>query len=271
MHTDSSLAAVRFPWRVGLLWGITAAALAALALHGPIAQPVSYHAFADERTLLGIPNFWNVVSNLPFVLLGLAGLWRLRRRPPGVLPGLAACHAAFFAGAVGIGLGSAWYHLRPDSATLAWDRLPMTVAFMAFFAIVLGEHLGVRLARRALPALLLAGLGSVLYWVLSERLGGSDLRPYLLVQFLPVLLTPLILLLFPSRLTRVGWLWLLLALYVVAKGVEHFDAALYEHLGGLSGHTLKHLLAAGSLWCMVAGMSRRRPRAALGEAHLKLT
>lgn len=264
MDLDHRLpAAARLPWREALLLGLAAAAVAGLALHGPIAQPAAYHAFADDRTLLGIPNFWNVVSSLPFTWLGLLGLWRLRRRPPGVLPGLQACHAALFAGAVGIGLGSAWYHLRPDGATLVWDRLPMTITFMAFFAIVLGEHLSPRLARRALPALLLMGLASVLYWVFSERLGVSDLRPYLLVQFLPMLLTPLILLLYPSRLTRVGWLWLLLALYVMAKGAEHFDAALYEHLAGLSGHTLKHLLAAGSLWCMVAAMRRRRPRAAL--------
>ena len=247
------------PWRAALLLLAGAAAVLALALHGPIPQPASYHAFADQRTLLGIPHFWNVVSSLPFSVLGLAGLRRLRSRPPGLLPGLKACYAACFAGAVGIGLGSGWYHLRPDNASLVWDRLPMTVAFMGLFTAVLGEHIGTRLARRALPGLLLAGVGSVAYWVLSERLGTSDLRPYLLVQFLPMALVPLILLLYPSRLTGVGWLWALLGLYAVAKLLEGLDAALFEHLGLIGGHALKHLVAAGALGCLVLALRKRQP------------
>lgn len=248
-------------WRAALLLLMAAMALVALVWHGPIPQPAGYHAFADQRALLGIPHFWNVVSSLPFTLTGLAGLWvLLRTRPPGAVAELKSCYATAFAGAVLIGLGSAWYHLRPDNATLVWDRLPMTVTFMAFFAIVIGEHIDARLARRALPGLLLAGLGSVAYWALSERLGLSDLRPYLLVQFLPMALIPLILLLYPSRLTGVGLLWTLLGLYGVAKALESFDAALFEQLELLSGHTLKHLLAAGSLGCLVVGLRVRRVR-----------
>jgi hypothetical protein len=251
-------------WRAAFLLLLAAAAGLALLLHGPIAQPAAYHAFADRRALLGLPHFCNVVSSLPFTLVGLAGLQLLRRgRAPGALPQLRGCYAAFFAGAAAIGLGSTAYHLAPDNASLVWDRLPMTVTFMAFFAIVLGEHASPRLARRALPALLLAGLGSVLYWAVSERLGASDLRPYVLVQFLPMLLIPLLLLLYPSRLTRVGLLWALLALYGAAKALEHFDAAVFKALGQLvSGHTLKHLLSALALACMVLALRVRRPRAA---------
>ena len=40
--------------------GLAAASLAALLLLPPILQDQSYHRFADERTLFGIPNFWNV-------------------------------------------------------------------------------------------------------------------------------------------------------------------------------------------------------------------
>ena len=44
----------------------------ALLLHGPIAQWASYHAFADQRELWGIPHAADVLSNLPFAI---AGLW----------------------------------------------------------------------------------------------------------------------------------------------------------------------------------------------------
>jgi hypothetical protein len=59
---------------VAALLGLMAASLAILPLLPPIPQDPSYHQFADQRTLLGIPNFWNVVSNLPFVLVGAIGL-----------------------------------------------------------------------------------------------------------------------------------------------------------------------------------------------------
>ena len=85
----------------------------------PILQDPAYHLFADHRTLLGIPNFWNVITNLAFLAAALLG-WRLNRF-------LAAATAA-------VGLGSAWYHLQPDDAHLFWDRLPMAVVFMALIA-----------------------------------------------------------------------------------------------------------------------------------------
>ena len=57
-----------------ILLGLAAASLAALLLLPPIPQDQSYHKFADQRTLFGTPNFWNVVSNFPFIAIGLAGL-----------------------------------------------------------------------------------------------------------------------------------------------------------------------------------------------------
>src|SRR5215469_14244357 len=39
-----------------------------------IPQPQSYHSFADQRTILDIPNFWNVASNVPFAIVGWWGL-----------------------------------------------------------------------------------------------------------------------------------------------------------------------------------------------------
>ena len=59
---------------------LTVASLAGLSLIPPIPQDQSYHQFADQRTLFGIPNVWNVVSNLPFIAVGAAGLARFHRQ-----------------------------------------------------------------------------------------------------------------------------------------------------------------------------------------------
>ncbi len=37
-------------------------------------QAAGYHEFADTRIFLGIPNFLNVISNIPFLLVGILGL-----------------------------------------------------------------------------------------------------------------------------------------------------------------------------------------------------
>ena len=54
--------------------GLVAGSLAGLLLLPPISQDQGYHHFADQRTLFGVPNFWNVVSNLPFMAVGSVGL-----------------------------------------------------------------------------------------------------------------------------------------------------------------------------------------------------
>jgi hypothetical protein len=229
--------------RLALLGAIALAALVALWLQGPIPQPQAYHAFADARTLLGVPNFWNVASNLPFPLLAAWGLWRVRSGP---LDPLADAQRPawwiFFLGAFAVGFGSAWYHLHPDNASLVWDRLPMTLAFMALFAALLGEHLDVRLGRRALWPLLVVGLASVAWWHLTESRGHGDLRFYAAVQFLPLLMIPGLLLAFP-RPGR-GPLWVVLALYALAKALEHWDAAILAAIGLTGGHAFKHVAAA---------------------------
>ncbi len=207
-----------------------------------------------------MPNGWDVLSNLPFLLVGLLGLFSLcRGRAPGCLSALRPAYICFFAGTALVGLGSAYYHLAPTNETLVWDRLPMTVAFMAFFSIVVGEHLGANKGARLLVPLLIVGGLSVVYWALTERAGHGDLRPYIFVQFVPLLLVPVILLLFPSALSGSGYFWGVLAAYGVAKALEHWDVPIFHALGGLSGHTLKHLAAALGTFFVWLAVTRRRP------------
>lgn len=216
-----------------------AATLALWTLLPPLAQDPAYHAFADQRTLLGIPHGANVLSNLGFLAVGLAGLWR--RPPPGVHR---LAWRGFYLGLVLTALGSGWYHLAPDDARLALDRAAMAVAFMSLLGLVLDDRLGGGLADRRLGALLLAGVAAVVYWHVTEQAGRGDLRPYLLVQFLPLLLLPVVLLARPARTLHGGPLWLSLALYLLAKAAEAADDQLLAWTGMLSGHTAKHLLGA---------------------------
>lgn len=246
--------------RVALLAVVALAASVLVALQGPIAQPADYHQFADQRALGGIANYMNVLSNVAFVLVGALGVAALLRHPvpPGGLPALRMAYRVFFVGALLIGFGSGWYHLAPDNARLVWDRLPMTLSFMALVAVVVGEHIDPRLGRRLLWPLIAVGVGSVWYWAWGEARGQGDLRPYVLVQFLPLLLLPLILLLWRSAFESARDLWALIALYALAKAFELADQVLFAAGEVISGHSLKHLVAAVAMAMLLRALLVRR-------------
>ena len=239
-------------WRHALLAFIAIGSLAALFAAPPMAQDRAYHAFADQRELLGIANFADVVSNVAFLLVGVAGLQMcVGRRPSGAR----TCWIVFFAGVALVSLGSAYYHLAPDNGTLVWDRLPMTIASMGLFVAVLAEHVGPR-AARLLPSALVLGLASVAYWHFFD-----DLRPYVWVQLAPLLTIPVVIAVYPKRRDGRWHLLAALALYALAKLAESWDGPIFATTReALSGHTVKHLLAA--LACLVVyAMLAQRSRA----------
>ncbi len=245
------------PCAQNLTGPVALAALLALTICGllwmpPVHQDSAYHSFADQRAWLGIPNFWNVFSNLPFLAVAAAGAWVLRRGPAFVAGWERAAHWLLVAGAAAVALGSGYYHWAPDSSTLFWDRLPMTLMFMSLLAVTLGERLSLRLGGLLLLPLIILGVASVLSW----RLTG-DLRFYGAVQFFPMLALPLLLMLCPGRYTGQRGTWWMIGLYVAAKLLELNDIALADYLPG-GGHPWKHLAAALALLAYFAGIARRR-------------
>ncbi|MBI2224282.1 MAG: ceramidase domain-containing protein [Betaproteobacteria bacterium] len=246
--------------RLSILLAVAAASAVAVAFLEPIAQPSGYHVFADRRRIWGVPNFWDVVSSLPFLAVGLAGTIQLLGPwPRGALLSLRPAYLFFFISMIFAAFGSAYYHLAPTHDTLVWDRLPMAVAFMAFFAVIVGEHISARLGRLLLWPLLAFGLVSVAYWHVTEEAGRGDLRLYIIVQYLPMALIPLILLLFPSAFSHVRWIWALLGAYGVAKLLELADEPVFSALHVVSGHTLKHLVAALGVYLFLHALRRRHP------------
>ncbi len=230
---------------------VICAAVTAAAFFVPrIAQDPLYHQFADQNSLLSIPNALNVLTNLFFGWVGIEGLYRLHRQKSLlVVNEILPTYFGFFVSLILVAGGSAYYHWSPDNQTLIWDRLPMTIAFMSFFTILLAERISSSLAATLYPLLLVAGIASIIYWYVSEQAGQGDLRPYALIQFLPLLLTPLILLMLQSLYTRSSDIWWFLAWYLIAKLCEVYDEEIFSGLIVISGHSLKHI--AASIGCLV--------------------
>lgn len=245
--------------------GVKRALLAVLALGSlaaafavpPIPQDPRYHEFADQRTLLGVPHFMDVASNLPFFVAGACALVQLRTkkeiyypvpeaRPYWVLLALAVLFTTF---------GSAVYHVAPSDATLFVDRLPMALGFSAMLAIMGLEWVAPSGSGKLLAnGILITGLGSLVYSRWSQ-----DLRFYFLLQGWAMVFVPLIIALFPAPARGTAMLVLGAAAYGVAKVFELVDGPIFRLTGVLSGHTLKHLAAALGSWVLFGYLFRRRP------------
>jgi hypothetical protein len=133
----------------------------------------------------------------------------------------------------------------------------MTLAFMALFSMVISDRIAVNFGKKILWPLLITGIISVWYWYWSKIHGIGDLRPYIVIQFLPMVLIPIILLLYPSHLMNSKYLWATLFTYILAKGVEHFDLLIYEATGLISGHSIKHILGAIAVLCVIFAFEKK--------------
>ncbi|WOH39064.1 hypothetical protein RI844_07530 [Thalassotalea fonticola] len=216
-----------------------------LLLVPPLAQDQQYHQFADQQTMLSIPNALNVVSNVAFFIVGLIGLIALLNQPnkycdQNVLPS----YQLFFIGLMLTFIGSSYYHLEPNNFTLVFDRLSIAISFMALFTALFGELVSLKLANKMLLPLELLGIAGVIYWGISEHLSYGDMRFYLLTQYLPLILLPIMLIKYKWQYSHQSSCIFILLFYALAKITEVYDQPIMELTNGLSGHTIKHLLSA---------------------------
>ena len=223
----------------------------------PIAQHQVYHQFADQRQILTVPNFWDVVSNLPFLIVGLLGIKKLLEFRLKIIEEFKIAYYMFFIGITLVAVGSSYYHLAPTNQTLFWDRLPMSLAFMSLIAILIAEFVYLKVAKIMFWPVLILGALSVIYWIWTENAGQGDLRFYGLIQYLPMASIPVILLCFKSKFSQPSAYWKLFLCYLAAKLFEHFDKEIFSALGIISGHTLKHLVAALGLWILLKNYQKR--------------
>lgn len=241
-------------WRECALAVVSLLLLAGIMAAETLPQDRAYHDFADKRVFLGVPNFFDVASNIPFLLVGIAGAaFCLGRHRPSAF----MSWAILFLGTALVGFGSAYYHWAPDNATLVWDRLPMTVGFMGFFTALLSEHVSEKLERVMLLPALAVGAASVAWWHYAD-----DLRLYVWVQLTPLVTILLVVAMFPGKYTHRSYLLYGLGFYVLAKLAEFWDRELFSLTANtLSGHSLKHLLAALGLLFIYLMLRWRGPTA----------
>lgn len=239
--------------------GVSIALAAGLLIHGPIAQLENYHGFADARSWVNLPNAANVLSNLAFAAIGLWGLLRVwPRRGTGAMAQTWPGHLLFLSALILTALGSAFYHWAPDDHRLVWDRLPIALICAGLLSGTYAELRPASNGRLHATLLSVAAALSVAWWYVGTRDGAGDLRPYLFLQVLPMLLLPL-------------WQWIYraprfdrwavaaaLAFYGLARLAELADHGIMTLTGAImSGHTLKHLLAAAATGALAWRIVRR--------------
>jgi Ceramidase len=247
-------------WRLIVLILIASGSLLAIIFMPAVPQDTSYHAFADDRKLWGIPNVLNVLSNIPMFIVGVLGLIYCVKQP--AMAGIWSWRV-FFGAVIFISAGSAYYHWAPNNWTLFWDRLPMAIGFMALFVALLSEFLHDRFEVMLLILLCLLGIASVIYWHFTD-----DLRFYAWVQFFPLLFISIVFLLYKERSAHQSYLFAALGLYILAKVAEVFDKSLFAMTHQqLSGHSLKHLLSVVAVYILYLRLRRIHLMRAMRSSH----
>ncbi len=223
----------------------------AVALPG-MPQDQNYHRFADARTLMGVPRAMDVLSNLCFLVVGGAGfIYHFSGHLAYPSFAMRTSGLVFFLGFVLTAVGSAYYHLNPNDWGLAWDRLGMVVAFSGVLGLVAAHRVSVRSANLLLPFALLGGVLSVAWFAAT-----GSITPYLVMQFGGIGLVASVCWL-PTRGTGPNWA-ALIAAYALAKVLEIEDQDVFQLTNGLvSGHTLKHVLAALAGLAVLLPLARR--------------
>jgi len=232
--------------------------LLALGTWGPtIAQPAHYHAFADQRSLFGVPNMMDVLSNLAFAGFGVFGAWRIWLLPAGALsPAQRSLAGLFFFGLVATAVCSGWYHLHPQDNGLAIDRYGMTLAFAGLLGLAGATQVSDRAGQWLALTVLVCGAWSIWSW--STTL---NVLPWAVLQFGGIALMLGLGCLQPrADALPVSWIAVIL-LYAMAKVLELFDMPVYQLTGEqISGHTLKHIVAScAALPVLQATYRARRP------------
>lgn len=223
-----------------------------------IPQDNSYHNFSDQRTLLGIPNAINVLSNFPYLVFGLMGVFQLWKQVKlGLISLVKPEYLLFFVGVILVAIGSTYYHLEPTNERLLWDRLAMSITFMALFTIILAEYIHEQAIRWLLIPLLIVGVFSVVYWSYTESFQQGDLRGYILVQFIPMIFIPFILWLYRPRFIPSKYFWFMMGCYWLAKLFELLDQQIFDEFAYVSGHSLKHLISSLGVYVFYRALKNR--------------
>jgi len=205
-----------------------------------IQQNQKYHNFADQRVLFGVNNAFDTLSNLAFIIVGALGLFNFyNNQYIKISNSFSVILNLFFISIILTGLGSSFYHLSPNDFTLVFDRLAMSLVFASILAMLAYLKISPRFGLHTLAELLILAPLTVLIWKFN-----GNLTPYVVLQFGGIILVILTLLLTKTRMQGPCFTSLII-LYSAAKLVEFYDEKIFNLSQNLiSGHTLKHLIAA---------------------------
>lgn len=238
---------LKFSWRSILFGLLLVIALIALAIFLPTEDRAAYFEFVDQRSLLGVPNFLDVTSNFAFLIAGLFGLgiwWQNQKSEFAqktyfqIILALSIIWTAF---------GSTYFHLAPGLQTVYWDRLPMVFAFGCIVGWLVADKIHFRSGVLIAAFLIISGSICLTLW----KFGLLNLKLYYLLQYGGLVAALLMCAFFPKGHFQNSKFIMAFLIYILAKIAETYDRAVFDTLGVISGHTLKHLIAAYAIWVLL--------------------
>lgn len=199
-------------------------------LTNKITVPQGYHDFVDKRSLLGIPNFLDVISNLAILLPALYLLQT--RKNKSLLSNLLILHISLLA------ITSGYYHLNPSDKTVFWDIMSIATGSMIVLLIIINTTTEYNLL------LYIFSVFSIIYW---KKTG--DLRLYLLIYIgVPLYIIAKY---YKNNNLQI-YLFIMIFCNILVWLTEFNDHYIYKITNNLvSGHTLKHIFAGIGIFYVI--------------------
>lgn len=220
-----------------LFAAMTIALLTGLLAWGPVPLGPRAHDYADLRRWFGLPNAANLIASLALLPAALYGVFATRSS--GWPVALRRPWLGFHASAIAAGMLAAAYHLAPTDTVYVLANTALSAACALLTAALLAERVDPRFGSPAAVGLVCALVAAAAGWVAWT--GASDLRPFIMIDVLPVLLVPTGALGLPGgHLRSTDWTAVLVA-YAAARLADIGDAAILAATGWISGHALMHL------------------------------
>jgi len=200
-----------------------------------ISLPKKYHNFADRKTLFGIPNAMNVLSNIAILI---PFFYLLKKKENTNQENMLSEKNLLIIHILLLTIASIYYHYNPSDNTIFWDILMIATLSIIVLNIINNHEYG--------KLLYILSILSVIYWKYS-----GDIKLYLIILIgVPIYF---FLKYYKNKNDTIRkYLYFTIFFTILYRIVELYDHQIYKITGNIiSGHTLKHIFAGLSILYIV--------------------
>jgi hypothetical protein len=215
------------------------------------------HSYTDQRSLCGLNNAFNVLSNLVLIAAGcywLNWIFRTKNISLKCRKGLyeTRLYATFFAAVILAGIQSAWYHLFQSQLGLLGTYLLSNIVMLSLLSAIIAERVNLRIGLHSCIPFIFISMLISFYWYIYQTDNQLSHLWYFLTYLIPSLSIMTIIVARP-KYGGIKHITFAFCNTFIALGVSCLDEAIYtltrHMISGQSLHNIYLGIAAIYIGC----------------------